>query len=247
MPSSGSAACSRADVRIWDVAPGYLNRQSLLGEHRELHGLANILIYGKRGYARHPETLRWLGCLSGLARRHAQLVAEMRLRGYTHLSPLDRQTGRLRWPDTFVTPVHDQYALLGEKYRAREPGRIPLPRNAQALWAQHKYSVMARDVSAYQSIGRAVARMRRGAAVPAIAEDLALFLRTTPSPGGLTNALEHMWGHISKQASDEERRAARRSAGGMLSVTCALAMRLQVDYLVQSTALGELSVFVSGR
>ena len=30
-------------MRIWDVNPGYLNRQSLLGEHRELHGIYIIL------------------------------------------------------------------------------------------------------------------------------------------------------------------------------------------------------------
>jgi hypothetical protein len=27
-------------VRVWDLSPGYLNRQSLLAEHRELHGHA---------------------------------------------------------------------------------------------------------------------------------------------------------------------------------------------------------------
>ena len=55
-------------MRIWDVSPGYLNRQSLLGEHRELHGLVSILVHGKRGYSRHPETVRWA------ARRGAQVV-----------------------------------------------------------------------------------------------------------------------------------------------------------------------------
>lgn len=29
-------------MRIWDVDSGYLARQQLLGEHRELHGLANF-------------------------------------------------------------------------------------------------------------------------------------------------------------------------------------------------------------
>jgi len=26
-------------MRIWDIDPGFLNAQSLLGEHRELHGI----------------------------------------------------------------------------------------------------------------------------------------------------------------------------------------------------------------
>jgi hypothetical protein len=66
-------------MRIWDLSPGYLNRQSLLGEHRELHGIYSILTNGKVGYARHPETLRWARSRSGLSVRHRQLAAEMRL------------------------------------------------------------------------------------------------------------------------------------------------------------------------
>jgi len=31
-------------MRLWDINPGYLNRQSLLGEHRELHGIVSILV-----------------------------------------------------------------------------------------------------------------------------------------------------------------------------------------------------------
>nr|WP_320015958.1 pyrimidine dimer DNA glycosylase/endonuclease V [uncultured Desulfobacter sp.] len=37
-------------MRIWDLHPGYLNRRSLLGEHRELHGMASIIVNGKKGY-----------------------------------------------------------------------------------------------------------------------------------------------------------------------------------------------------
>ena len=69
-------------MRVWDLPAGYLNRQSLLGEHRELHGIHSILTRNKTGYASHPETLRWVRTLSGLAMRHRQLVAEMSLRGY---------------------------------------------------------------------------------------------------------------------------------------------------------------------
>ena len=71
-------------MRVWDPPARYLNRQSLLGEHRELHGIHSILTQNKTGYASHPETLRWVRTLSGLAMRHRQLAAEMslaRLRG----------------------------------------------------------------------------------------------------------------------------------------------------------------------
>lgn len=80
-----------APVRVWDLDPAVLCRQHLLGEHRELHGLWNILVHGKVGYSRHPETLRWEGRLKALYLRHEALVAEMTRRGYRHVTPLDRR------------------------------------------------------------------------------------------------------------------------------------------------------------
>lgn len=76
-------------MRIWDVDPAVLCRSHLLGEHRELHGLWNILTRGLTGYSRHPETRRWDGRLAALYDRHEALVAEMSRRGYRHHSPLD--------------------------------------------------------------------------------------------------------------------------------------------------------------
>jgi hypothetical protein len=74
-------------VRVWDLPAGYLNRQSLLGEHRELHAIYSILTQKKSGYANHPETLRWVRTLSGLAARHRQLAANV-ARTPQHLQPI---------------------------------------------------------------------------------------------------------------------------------------------------------------
>jgi hypothetical protein len=46
-------------MRVWDVNPGDLNRQSLLREHRDIHAVVSILTHAKQGDARHPETRRW--------------------------------------------------------------------------------------------------------------------------------------------------------------------------------------------
>ena len=227
-------------MRVWDVAPGYLNRQSLLGEHREMHGLRNILALGKRGYARHPETIRWQGCLSGLARRHAQVAAEMHIRGYIDRTPLALEAAA-SWPRDFVTPVADQFALLQAKYAGREHGRIRLPLNAQDLWAHHKYSVMARDPAEYRRIGRRVAAMTRRHTLHALAEQLACALREPPSPSRLVNALEHMWGHVSRDATPEERAASTRGVAGMLAAIQTAAVRIREPYLMSSTALSELA------
>jgi hypothetical protein len=75
-------------MRIWDVEPALLCRQHLLGEHRELHGLWNILRDGRRGYRHHPEVRRWEGKLAALYIRHEALAEEMLRRGYRHGSPL---------------------------------------------------------------------------------------------------------------------------------------------------------------
>lgn len=76
-------------MRIWDLDPGALCDRHLLGEHRELHAIWTVLTTGRRGYARHPETLRWRGRLAALYARHEAEVAEMTHRGFRHASPLD--------------------------------------------------------------------------------------------------------------------------------------------------------------
>jgi uncharacterized protein YbgA (DUF1722 family) len=228
-------------VRVWDISPGYLNRQSLLGEHRELHGLHSILVHGKTGYSRHPETLRWVACRSGLVRRHAWLAAEMRLRGYVDRTPLARRPGGVRWPVSFVTPPAMQLALLASKYEQRDAGRIPLPHSVHELWAQHKYSVMARDPAVYREIGRTVARLRRGHSMQPLAEELVLILRARPSRARVVNALEHMWGHVSSAARADERRTAHQSVRTLHDTIALLAFRVGEPYLIASTALGDLA------
>jgi hypothetical protein len=103
-------------MRIWDVDPALLCRRHLLGEHRELHGLWNILVLGKKGYSLHPETLRWRGKLAALHRRHERLVGEMQRRGYRHESPLPAElaTGAVD-QDVFIDAIEEQLRLLRQK------------------------------------------------------------------------------------------------------------------------------------
>jgi len=105
-------------MRIWDLHPKHLCRKHLLGEHRELHGLWNILTKhkGKGGYARHPETLRWVGKQKALFVRHEALVKQLLRRGYEHRSPLDKRlatgSGSQR---VFISTLHDQKRILKQK------------------------------------------------------------------------------------------------------------------------------------
>ena len=164
----------------------------------------------------------------------------MRLRGYQDRTPVAALPGRARWPGVFVTDPAGQIALLRSKYVGRDEGRIPLPRSAQDLWAQHKYSVLARDPDLYRRLGRRVAGMPRRADLAALAAELVVILRRKPAPGRLANALQHMWGHVADAATPEERAAAAR--GPLLAAVQAAALRQREAYLLASTALSDLAV-----
>jgi hypothetical protein len=232
-------------MRVWDLSPGYLNRGSLLGEHRELHGLHSIIVNGKKGYSSHPETLRWVGAIGGLVERHSHLIAEMALRGYVDRTPLAQPEVDPAWPEVFVDEPGNQIAILRAKYVDKPAGRIPLPGDAQQLWAQHKYSVMARSPDEAGRIGRDLAALGSGASVADLARGLVLLLRERPAAGRLANAVEHMWGHVSRWATPEEAALAATGAAEMCGVTQKLALSHNERYLVESTALSDLAVFLA--
>lgn len=233
-------------MRVWDVHPGYLDRQNLLGEHNEIHGLLTIILEGRRGYARHPETLRWKEHVPALRCRHDLVVAEMRLRGYQHRSPAgEYDAASLNWPAEFIDPPARQFLLLAERYahRGSPGGRIPLPQSVQELWAQHKYSVLARSPEAYQDIGRRVAGSHAGEAFDALALELTRWLRRPPAPGRLLNALQHMWGYVSPLAEGP----APAEPAELLRRIQSLAQLHGITYLLSSTALSELACWVDSK
>lgn len=222
-------------MRIWDIDAGFLNAQSLLGEHRELHGIYSIIKNVKSGYSRHPETLRWISHLSALAMRHEFLVAEMTLRGFKHHSPLEEEMSVLEWPQLFIDPPADQYRLLQGKYLAKKQGRIPLPRNIQELWAAHKYSVMARDPFLSKKIGQTVSAGE--ISFEGLAEKLVLLLRTSPTSGRLINALSHMWGYVAEYSQADPQEFTNNE---LLQEIQVHSRKHNIEYLLGSTALGEL-------
>lgn len=230
-------------MRAWDINPGYLNRQSLLGEHRELHGIVAIIRHNKKGYAKHPETLRWVGYGWALKQRHNLLVAEMNLRGYKDRSPVLLRSKPNLWPEVYIDTPARQLAILAEKYKAREAGRIPIPKNTQQLWAQHKYSVMARDISAYESMGKRVSSKKGLKATHDIALELSTLLRRPPTKKLIKNTLLHMWGYVSPYKTITGKELNALSTKSLLNIIQQLAMENNVKYLVESTSLSELGAW----
>ena len=103
-------------MRIWDISTEKLCRQHLLGEHRELHAMWVVITQNKKGYSKHPETLRWIGKLKAMYLRHEEQVEEMRQRGYNHQSPLDVKNamGKSK-QDVFVDIPSIQIKILKQK------------------------------------------------------------------------------------------------------------------------------------
>jgi hypothetical protein len=103
-------------MRIWDIHPGKLCRNHLLGEHNELHAMWNIITRNRKGYSNHPETRRWRGKLKALFYVHEAIVQEMQSRGYSHKSPLDKKLAMgKRVQDEFVDPIERQIELLKQR------------------------------------------------------------------------------------------------------------------------------------
>lgn len=102
-------------MRIWDISPNLLCDQHLLGEHRELHGLFNILTLGKKGYSKHPETLRWVGRTRALWLRHEALASEIEDRGFNHKSPLIGPTEGPETNERRLATDEEQLTMLAAK------------------------------------------------------------------------------------------------------------------------------------
>ncbi|MBN2070459.1 MAG: DUF1722 domain-containing protein [Candidatus Krumholzibacteriota bacterium] len=234
-------------MRIWDIDPGYLSRQSLLGEHRELHAIVSIIVNGKKGYSKHPETLRWNRYGWALRSRHGLLSSEMQLRGFREKTPVRTRSNKGIWPPVFIDEPFDQYLILMKKYQEAGGGRIELPRSAGMLWSHHKYSVMARNIDLYREIGRKVAAGNTSARHRILARELVLILRERPGQGGIRNALEHMWGYVSDIYDGDASGISRWSMKGLLGKIRRLAVSGNKKYLISSTALGELGAWIDQR
>jgi hypothetical protein len=106
-------------MRIWDIAPSKLCRNHLLGEHRELHAIWSVITKNKKGYSRHPETLRWKGKLKALYLRHELLVKELEKRSYKHRSSLSKQLAKgSRKQEQFVDSYQEQLNIIRRKHCA---------------------------------------------------------------------------------------------------------------------------------
>ncbi|GEK46973.1 hypothetical protein HPA02_12560 [Bisbaumannia pacifica] len=203
-------------VEAWDLSPAYLNRRELL-------------------WAWHAR-----GTTPG---GRARLAAELWGRGErVALLP----SGPVAPEEACLDPqrIAEQLAWLAAARRWRTPGRLPPPLQAQRLWRQHKYSVMARSPRRYRQIGREVAALPRGVLPTALALELSEWLLTAPTPGGLRNAVQHLWGYVAEVAPPARGEVDGWTSARLLRETRDRALHSRQPYLLESTALGELAAWL---
>lgn len=237
-------------MRVWDLHPGFLNRSSLLGQHAEIHAIFSILHDNKKGYARHPETLRWKEHLALLKERHDTTAKEMTLRGYNHFSHLQFEN---ELADTknhlidFIDSPARQFALLRAKYRQKDSsGRIPLPINSSMFWSHYKYSVMARGYNYYKEVQKFL-HNRKDYPISEDDEFINLvfaYMQSRSTDKSLQNVLDHLWGYFKKVRSQKERDTFRsikqcKSFDLQLQYIFALAQKYRIKYLLQSTIFAD--------
>jgi len=103
-------------MRVWDIPPNYLCDKHLLGQHLEIHTMHSVIINGKKGYAKHPETMRWRGHEDELRGVHEATAKEMITRGFNHKSPLAGSYVSQVSVLGIVDPIWRQIEELRRKY-----------------------------------------------------------------------------------------------------------------------------------
>jgi uncharacterized protein YbgA (DUF1722 family) len=74
--------------------------------------------------------------------------------------------------------------------------------------------------------------------------ELVAILRSPPSVRRAVNAVEHMWGHVSRHVPPAERRLASADAWLLLQKTQQVSLQVQEPFVCGSTALSELAVYL---
>ena len=231
-------------MKIWDVNPGYLNQEDLCEEDRTLHRIAS-LSKRKEEQLQSSEAIRWLAHGWAIKQRHKQVTCEMALRGFDSCAAIRTHSNFENWPVNYIHQPAKQLQLLREKYTDAEPGRIPLPRNVQELWSQHKYSTLARDPNIYKKIGRDVATMASDFSKLTLL--LTELLRKRPTRGGIRNAAQHMWGYVSDSPPLRGSELNSWSLSHLLQEIQKRALATNSTYLLSSTALSELLSWLPDR
>lgn len=221
---------------VFDIDAGLLDDELLASQMRFLVGLVGA---GRNLGAQTAAPAGWQGHEDALALRLNQVQEESALRGGAIPGRVPVTPESVIWPIPRAASLEAQLAMIRDRADQGRVGRIRLPRNDHELWASYKYSVLARNYRAYQSFGQRVAARR----IPL--EELWLSMvsasRVAPLPGGIRNALQHMWGYVSGHSAMSPQTEDLPALAREIQQQAAAH---KVSYLLNSTALGELRAWL---
>lgn len=101
-------------MRVWDIPVEQLCNKHLIAQHHEIHCIYNIITKNLKGYAHHPEVMRWRDNTKALIRKHETVRFHMENRGIKHSSPIPFEDICADYPDPWQ-PVEKQKELLKAK------------------------------------------------------------------------------------------------------------------------------------
>lgn len=217
--------------QIWDLDAGFLDDELLTEQMRLLSGLINDQVSREKRLPKH-----WIGHEEALVVRLNQLIAEMRLRDIATPEYQPTSQGTIIWPVRFHEPLVTQLQKLAERQANGARGRIQAPANERELWAIYRYSVMARNHATFLSLGQLVAS--RQISFDDLLQEVVHIKRAQPYKPDMQNALQQMWGYVSAQSLIRPNEV---STIELLQEVQLLARQTNAEYLLKSTALGELA------
>lgn len=221
---------------VFDVDAGFLDDKLLAEQMRLVSGLLNA---GQTNRTGSHGPLAWQGHEDALALKLNQLMEEMRLRDHAVPGNVPVTDEAILWPTLDAGSLAEQLAGLTARVTQGQAGRIRLPKNDHELWASYKYSVLARNTKAYTVFGQRVASR----SIPANQLWLSMVSasRLAPAKAGLRNSFQHLWGYVSGHSKLSPQ---TQDLASLASDIQTLAVKHQVSYLMNSTALGELRAWL---
>jgi hypothetical protein len=234
MPVVTKPVVTKSAHQLYEYDPGYLTGAALEEQLELLH----YCLINTSGIYLDEDLRNWTGHTDALTVQLNLLQAERAFRTADLPEYLQTSGDSIVWPHQLPQTLIMQFARLADSKAGDSPTppRLNKPRNEQSLWAQHKYSILARNQTLYLSLGPMVARQQLE--FDDLLGELSYCKRIPPLAAGLRNAVGHLWGYVAKWSTLVPTTTNLYSL--MLEIQN-LAIQHHVAYLLQSTALVELA------
>lgn len=150
---------------------------------------------------------------------------EILIRGYSESYPVKNIDLKLNDEDLLFLDVKDR--------------RIYPPKNIQTIWAQHKYSVLARDNRLYREIGKSLVGKKGLMGYGDLFNQLKNLILTKPDKGTLFNGVLHMWGYLPSSIKKNHDKPSMDNMKNTIEIITNFAVKGGEEYLLQSSALSD--------